>query len=88
MPDHRTDTREVLWEALLQAESEFERARRDFLSIIDDVPSGLSHTDGILRIRQVGRARTIAMENYMRAFQRFTEFATHGTVPDDILPPE
>ena len=55
-------------------------ARARFDSIMRDAPHGLPHPDGSLRIRQAGVVMNMALQNYILALRRFTDFATmpHG----------
>jgi len=54
----REDARQVARRLALEVEaawSEYSRATKAFSDVINEVPSGLPHPDGTLRITQVGK---------------------------------
>jgi hypothetical protein len=61
-------------------------ARFDLL--IKDGPSGLPHPDGSMRVQEAGKQMRTALQSYMQALKRFSEFTVSGTVPKDLLPPK
>jgi hypothetical protein len=70
---------------------EAERARREyriaaeyFDAIIQDIPSGLSPTDAIDRIRSASLEHSQALTRMTFAMSRLNDFVLHGTVPDDL----
>ena len=62
-------------------------ASRQFELLVNDSPAGLPHPDGALQMHQAGRDSRSALQDYMRALKRFTDFTLNGTVPEDLLPP-
>jgi hypothetical protein len=73
---NRQDIRQRLWEELDKARVEHLAPCRPFDLLVNESPTGLPHPDG----------RT-ALQAYMRALKRFTDFTLNGTVPEDLLPP-
>jgi hypothetical protein len=71
-----------------RARAEYGAASRKFDLLIKDIPSGIPQPDGDLRIRQTGADARAALQNYMRALRRFSEYTLSGTVPKDLLPPD
>ena len=61
-------------------------ARFDLL--IRETPAGLPHPDGTLRIQQAGSDTRTALQQYMSALKRFSDFTVSGIVPEDLIPPE
>uniref|UniRef100_Q01XH3 Uncharacterized protein n=1 Tax=Solibacter usitatus (strain Ellin6076) TaxID=234267 RepID=Q01XH3_SOLUE len=81
------DIRQRLWDELETARAEHVAASRQFDLTVHESPSGLPHPDGVLRMQQVGRNAGSALQDYMRALKRFTDFTLNGTIPPDLLPP-
>ena len=57
-------------------------ARARFDAIMRKTPHGLPHPDGSLRIRQAGVAMNLALQSYIQALRRFTDFATTPQGPN------
>jgi hypothetical protein len=76
---NRQDIRQRLWEELGKARTEHVAASRCEL-LVNESPAGLPQADGAFR--------GSALQDYMRALKRFTDFTLNGTVPEDLLPPE
>ena len=68
-----------------KARAEYQSAYGEFQSIVKDIPSGIPHPDGELRIRQSGAASRAALQNYRLALMRFSDYCLSGTVPEDLL---
>ena len=51
-----------------------------------DIPSGLPHPDGSLRIQNAAHALAAARNEVMRAHSRLDEFLARGVVPGDLEP--
>ena len=77
-----------LWEDLEKAKTAYLAADGRFDRLVKECPSGHPHPDGTLHVQQVGRESRAALEGYMKALKRFTDFTLHGTIPEDLLPPE
>ncbi len=82
---NRHDIRQRLWDELDKARVEHLAASRQFEVLVNDSPAGLPNPDGALRMQQSGSRS--ALQDYMRALKRFTDFTLNGTVPEDLLPP-
>jgi hypothetical protein len=61
-------------------------ARWDLLA--KEIPSGLPHPDGSLRIHQAGIEARAALQEYMVALRRFSDFTISWKIPDDLRPTE
>jgi hypothetical protein len=48
------------------------------------VPSGLPHHDGAFRVEQARKESRQTLEAYRSALKRYTEFITHGIMPEDL----
>jgi hypothetical protein len=57
------------------------RARTGFSDIISQVPSGLPHPDGSLRLKTAGEVMRFRAAEFMDALQEFNAFVIHGIVP-------
>ena len=55
-----------------------------FRQIRQDIPSGIPHPDGVMRIRQSGEAHSAALAAYISALKRFTDFVVKRVVPNDL----
>ena len=74
---------ETLRAEVILARKAFEEASRVHAQILADIPSGLPHKDGTLRIKQAGEEFRRAMRAYSRAVYRLDEFVRTGRLPDD-----
>jgi len=54
-----------------QAKARWEEAATGFKEIISDVPSGMAHPDGMLRIERAALNRRTTYELHVQAFQRY-----------------
>ena len=84
----RQEIRQRLWEDLATAQTTHLAASGRFDLLVKEGPSGLPHPDGALHVQQVGRESRAALQGYMQALKRFTDFTLRGTIPDDLLPPD
>jgi hypothetical protein len=84
----RQEIRQRLWEDLAKAQTAHLDASGRFDLLVKEGPSGLPHPDGALRVQQVGRESRAALQGYMQALKRFTDFTLRGTIPEDLLPPD
>ena len=67
-----------------KAQTEYSFATQTFDRIVKEVPTRVPQPDGDLRIRQAGTATRLALEQYIVALRRFTDFTLRGTVPEDF----
>ena len=90
MPDYakRLEVGRVLKEQLDQAYAAHIAAGARFDLIVKEGPSGLPHPDGVLRMQQAGSEAKAALNHYMWALKRFSDFTLSWTVPEDLLPPD
>jgi hypothetical protein len=56
--------------------------------LVKECPGELPHPDGALRIQHAGRNSSSALQRYMAALNRYTDFTLYGTIPEDLLPPD
>jgi hypothetical protein len=78
---YHSDDREVLQflrEQLDAARIEYTAASAEFDLMVKEVRRRIPQTDGPLRIHKAGQASRAALQNYMRALKRLTDF-----VPSD-----
>jgi hypothetical protein len=54
-----------------QAKARWEEAATGFKEIISDVPSGIAHPDGMLRIERAALKRRTTYELHVKAFRRY-----------------
>jgi hypothetical protein len=78
------DVLKLLRDEAERARTEYEIASECFDAIIKAIPSGVSPTDGIDRIRSASLEHTQALTRMMFALSRLNEFVIHGTVPQDL----
>jgi hypothetical protein len=67
-----------------KARDEYGTASRELDLLFKDIPSGIPHPDGELRIRQTGEASRAALRKYTFALKRFSQFTLAGIVPEDM----
>jgi hypothetical protein len=70
-----------------KARAEYKAACAEFDSLVKSIPEGVSQPDAELRIRQSGEASRAALQNYMIALKRFSQYTLAGIVPKDLLRP-
>ena len=85
--DNRVRIRQQLWDQLHKTQVAYVAASDQFSLVIKECPGGHPHPDGALSIQQAGRDSRLALQHYMDALGRFTEFILNGTIPVDLLPP-
>ncbi len=57
---------------------------REFVKIIQDVPSGLPYTDGQLRVTNSSKALHAAHDELLEAMLRLKDYEISGIVPPDL----
>lgn len=82
----RSKTIERLQTDLWRARREYELTKETVDRIMSEVPSGIPHPDGSLRIQKASMAFKAALQNYNVAMQRFSEFMLEGKFPSDLPP--
>jgi len=83
MPSHE-QIEEILKADLEHAKSRYDSAKREFMRICNDIPSGLPHPDGTQRIQNARRDQTAAKEAFSAALRRFNAFILRGKIPIDL----
>ena len=76
--------RAKLFRDLHEATKRAEAATEAFAAITSQIPSGMSHSDGVQRIRNASRELTAARDEMMNAHNRLNAFLHKGIVPDDL----
>jgi hypothetical protein len=74
---YRSDDREILQflrEQVDSARVDYTAASAVFDLMVKDVLRGIPQPDGSRRIRRAGQASMAALQNYMRALKRLTDF--------------
>ena len=74
----------ILTDELATARSRHASARERFDRVIQEVPSGVPHPDGTQRIHAAGREINAALEAYLYALKRFSDFVLYRIVPADL----
>jgi len=59
-------------------------ASEAFVEIVNDIPSGLPHPDGVQRIKNVSDALTAAHDEMIEATIRLRDFENRGIIPGDL----
>ena len=86
-PGRIEEIEKILRSELERTQVAYKIARSAFRSVVGDVPSGIPHPDGGLRIGQSGQTYRLASDAYISALKRFTDYATKRIVPDDLSGP-
>jgi len=80
------DIEQCLKGELDKAREAYGAASREFDLLIKGIPSGIPQPDGDLRIQQASEASRAALQNYLFALERFSQYALAGRVPEDLPP--
>jgi hypothetical protein len=80
----RLEIDDILRNEVGRATKEFEEAKRNFWQVCSDVPSGIPHPDGALRLQKTAHAQTVAMQALAAAIHRFNAFLLNGAIPEDL----
>lgn len=83
-PRRIEEVENILRSELERTQAVYRMVRSEFRSIVADVPSGIPHPDGAVRIEQSSQACRFASEAYVSALKRFTAFAINRIIPDDL----
>jgi hypothetical protein len=76
----RTRLTHDLADATLQADAAAEALK----GIMNDIPSGLPHPDGIQQIKNVSLELSKARDEMVKAHNRLDDYERDGIVPDDL----
>ena len=76
--------RTALFQNVLEASARNCEATREFEEVMGQFPSGLRHSDGVLRIKNASNKLTIARKEMATAHNRLNDYLSHGIVPDDL----
>ena len=63
-------------------------ANEAFRQVMTRIPSGIPHSDGTQRIKNVSRQLSEARKEMIAAHDRLNDFLERGIVPDDLKPDE
>jgi hypothetical protein len=72
-----------LMEQVRVARAEYDAASTQFTEVVQDAPSGLPAPDGALRVQLAARASRRALQSYMNALRRFSDFTLRNIAPED-----
>ena len=61
-----------------------DEANDAFHEVTSSVPSGMPHSDGIQRIKNVSKQLSLAREEMIKAHARLNDFVERGIVPDNL----
>jgi hypothetical protein len=59
-------------------------ASESFVEIVNDIPSGLPHPDGVQRIKNVSDALAATHDEMIEATIRLRDFENRGIIPGDL----
>jgi hypothetical protein len=77
----RKQIEEILAQELKRAETNWRLQKARFTEIVGDIPSGLPHPDGVMRIKIAAEHHNRALREYRTALSEFTAFTIHLVVP-------
>ncbi len=80
----RRKARIALFREMQEAVARAEAATEAFSAITSQIPSGLPHPDGVLRIQSVSHELTEARNKMMKAHNRLNDFIERGIIPEDL----
>jgi hypothetical protein len=86
LPKTDQEIRAVLHKEILASTARAHAASEELIAIMSDIPSGLPHPDGSLRIQNAAHALAAARNEVMRAHSRLNEFLARGVLPGDNKP--
>jgi hypothetical protein len=78
------EIRTALFQDVVEASVRNSKATREFEEVMGQFPSGLSHSDGVLRIKNASNKLTIARKEMATAHNRLNDYLSRGMVPDDL----
>ena len=80
----REEIHTVLRDDIVRANDASRTASDAFAEILNDVPSGIPHTDGKQRLRNASIACAVARTRESLAMKRYHDFVFNGIVPEDL----
>lgn len=78
--------RTALHQEILVSTARAHAASNELIALMAEIPSGLPHPDGSLRIQNASRALSSARGEVMKAHSRLNDFLTRRIVPEDLKP--
>jgi hypothetical protein len=78
--------RAALHREILASTARAHAAANALIAIMDQIPSGLPHPDGSVRIQNAAHALAAARSDVMEAHSRLNEYVIRGVVPEDCKP--
>lgn len=84
--DHQI--RAALHREILASTARAHAAANALATIMDQIPSGLPHPDGSVRIQNAAHALAAARSNVMKAHSRLNEFVVRGVLPEGYKAPD
>ncbi len=82
-PERRT-IRAKLFHEWGEAAKRTDSAYQAFIEVTTRIPSGMPHSDGMQRIKNVSRLLNIARTEMIAAHKRLNDFVERGIVPEDL----
>ena len=80
----RRNARARLFDDLQEAIERTEGAKRAFVEVTGEIPSGLPPEEGLERIRNASRELITARSEMMKAYKRLDEFLVQGSIPEEL----
>ncbi len=78
----RSEIERLLFADLERAREKYHGARNVLIDATHDIPSGLPHPDGAVRIRNAGKDSFETLEAYAQALKEFDQFLLSGKIPE------
>ena len=78
------EIRVALVNRIVEATARVSAANAAFSVVMNQIPSGLPHSDGAQRIHNASRELDAARKDMMEAHARLNDFIERGTVPEDL----
>jgi hypothetical protein len=83
-PATEQQIRRTLLQDVLELTARINEATREFEAVTGQIPSGLTHPDGVQRIKNASNALSIARKEMGTAHNRLNDYLCRGIVPDDL----
>ena len=84
--DARLEIGQRLLNDVQRARIAYDGAAKTFNALIGEVPSGLPHPDGALRLKQAGKESRRTLDLYSQSLKRYSEFILRNVIPEDLEP--
>jgi hypothetical protein len=83
----RKEIEDLLRSEVERAKSQHKIAKAEFMRVVTDIPSQLTHSDEIQRIHNAKLDHRASREVLKVALHRFNHFMLRGKIPSDLIGP-